>query len=86
MAAPNSELSRMSDSVMQEFELGIKKSVNAAAGVLKKLDKPEPEALAMSILGEMIGALSVSRAVMDVKISEQILEAAKENIKRRADL
>lgn len=86
MAALNSEMSRMSDSVRQEFELGMKKSVDAVAAILKRLDKPEPEALAKSILSEMIGAVSVSRAVMDIQFSEQILEAAKLNIKTRAGL
>lgn len=86
MAALNSELSRMPDSARQAFELGMKKSVEAIAAILQRLDKHDPEALAVSVLSEMIGALSVSRAVMDAKFSEQILNAAKVNIKTRLGL
>lgn len=86
MAALNSDLSRMPESARREFERGIKKWVDAAAAIFKQFDKHNSEALAVSVLSEMVGALSVSRAVMDAEFSEQILEAAKASIKARIGL
>lgn len=81
MAALNSDIGRMSDAVRTQFEAGIKKSIEVITDVLKRLGKPNPQAMAASILSEMIGALSVARGVLDTALSEQILNAAKENIK-----
>lgn len=83
MAALNSDIGRMSDAVRTQFEAGIQKSIEVVADILNRLGKPDSQAMAASILSEMIGALSVARGVMDTALSEKILNAAKENITTR---
>jgi hypothetical protein len=45
-----------------------------------------PDALAASVLSEMVGAMAIARAASSNGLSEQILKAARESIKSRIRL
>ncbi|MGH1351087.1 MAG: TetR/AcrR family transcriptional regulator [Methyloligellaceae bacterium] len=82
LAALGAESPRRDSVVRKVFE----KAVNAYASVLEAL-LPETSARkkrqkALAILPQMIGALMLSRAVVDEKLSQEILEATIQDLQR----
>jgi TetR/AcrR family transcriptional repressor of nem operon len=86
LAALSGDLARMSVSVRQRFDTEILRFTDLLAGLLKALKLPEPEVLATSVFAEMVGAMTIARAVSDDEVSERILDAARRNIKARVGL
>jgi len=54
--------------------------------LLAQAKKPNPRDLARSMLAEMVGAMSLARAVDDKEVSDNILEVSRAALKRRAGL
>lgn len=81
-----SEVPRMSAITRKPYEIGFKRMVDGFAEVFKTLAKTDPEALAISVISEMVGAVSIARSVSNVDYSAQVLIVARENIKRRIGL
>jgi TetR/AcrR family transcriptional repressor of nem operon len=54
--------------------------------LLRKLAREDPAALASSVVAEMVGALTLSRAILDKKQSDAILLASRDIIRARISL
>jgi TetR/AcrR family transcriptional repressor of nem operon len=80
------DLARMPAVARKRFEAGAQRLIKAIADVLRSLGRPEPDALAASLVAEMVGALALSRAVAKEDVSASILEAARRQVKARAGL
>jgi len=59
---------------------------DSIADLLKRIGQPAPDELAASIVSEMVGAIVLARAVPSAELSARILEGARDQIKRRANL
>ena len=68
------------DSVKASFETGIRKYLEMLGGWLGEADGEEPGGKAMAILSTMVGAVLLSRAVNDERLSKRLLEAAAESV------
>jgi TetR/AcrR family transcriptional repressor of nem operon len=86
VAALSGDLARMPAAARKRFDAGLERMTNSIADVLKALGRPQPESLAASIFAEMVGAIAMARAVSDVGLSERILDAARDEIKKRVGL
>lgn len=86
VVALNSDLARMPAVAKKRFEAGMQRMTESLADIMKKLNKPQPHALATSILSEMVGAMAIARTVSNTDLSEQILETARTSIKERVGL
>ena len=86
VVALNSDLARMPAVAKKRFEAGMQHMTGSLADIMKKLNKPQPHALATSILSEMVGAMAIARTVSNTDLSEQILETARASVKERVGL
>ena len=86
MAALIVDLARMPIAVRKRFDADIQSQTDLIAGALKAMKQPQPDALAASVLAEMVGAIAIARAVSDDETSDRIIEAARTNIKARIGL
>jgi TetR/AcrR family transcriptional repressor of nem operon len=82
----SADLPRLGATARQRFATGVADLVAAIAGLLSALGYPDAEALARSVLAEMVGALSLARGVADPKQADAILEASRNSLKRRIPL
>jgi TetR/AcrR family transcriptional repressor of nem operon len=80
------DLARMPAVARKRFEAGAQRLIHAIADVLRSLGRSEPDALAASLVAEMVGALALSRAVAKEDVSASILESARRQVKARAGL
>lgn len=79
------EASRMPVAARQRFADGILTFRAALAKSLAEIGDPDPEALAASILAEMVGAMTLARALDDQSASVA-LRASREQLMRRIGL
>ena len=86
VAALSADLARTPVSVRHRFEAGVERLIDALTETLHAIGRPQPRALAMSMLSEMAGAVAMARGVTDAALSEEILDAARASVKRRAGL
>ncbi len=86
MAALIGDLARMPVAVRKRFDADIQVQTDLIAGALKEMKQPQPDALAASVLAEMVGAIAIARAVSNEETSERILDATRTNIKARIGL
>jgi TetR/AcrR family transcriptional repressor of nem operon len=86
LAALAADLPRLGTPARREFAAGYAALTAAIADLLVALDLPEPEKLASSVLGEMVGALSMARCVADPKQSSRILAASRDSLRLRLGL
>ena len=86
LAALIGDLARMPTSVRKRFDADIQCQTDLISGALKALKQPQPDSLASSILAEMVGAISIARAISDDEASDRIIDAARTNIKARIGL
>jgi TetR/AcrR family transcriptional repressor of nem operon len=84
--ALNSDLPRQSEKFRAAFDRGVKSLVEALTGWLTDAGFGDAEKLASSILSAMVGAVSLSRAVSDRELSDELLKAARDGIKVRLGL
>lgn len=85
IAALSSESVRFPPAAKVRFEEGIERFRDAIAEALRKMGAPHPEELASSAVAEMVGALTLARA-MPSKGSITFLFHSKEQLKRRLQL
>ena len=69
----SSDLPRMAEPARARYAEGVARLTDLIQGQLEALGRPDAPALASSALAEMIGALSLSRAVADPDQSDLIL-------------
>lgn len=86
VVALNSDLARMPTVAKKRFDAGMQRLTESLADILKKLNKPQPHALATSIFSEMVGTMAIARTMSNTDLSEQILETARASIKERVGL
>jgi TetR/AcrR family transcriptional repressor of nem operon len=55
----------------------------AIAATLRAMGEPNARALASSLLSEMVGALSLARALGEGRAADQVLKASRDAIGRR---
>jgi TetR/AcrR family transcriptional repressor of nem operon len=79
------ESSRMPDAARQRFVRGITTFRAALARGLTSLGSPDPETLAASVLAEMVGAMTLARA-LDDEAARITLRASREQLKQRLGL
>jgi len=77
------DLSRQTGDARAAFDAGV---ASLLARLAAWLPPDAPAALASSVLTEMVGAVALARAVSDIKLSDQILDAARISVRRRAGL
>ena len=86
----SSDLPRLSDPVRAQFAEGVARLTSAIAGLLKQIERfrhdCDVDALAASVLAEMIGALSLARAIADPAQSDAILSRSRAEIVKRLGL
>jgi TetR/AcrR family transcriptional repressor of nem operon len=80
------DLARMPTAARKRFEDGTRRLTDSIADALRAMKRPHPDALAASVLAEMVGAMAIARAVSNDERSEQILEATRDSIKARIGL
>jgi TetR/AcrR family transcriptional repressor of nem operon len=79
------EASRMPEAARRRFADGIAGFQAALAKGLASIGSPEPATLAASVLAEMVGAMSLARA-LDDKAAKVLLEASRTRLKLRIGL
>jgi TetR/AcrR family transcriptional repressor of nem operon len=86
MPALSGDVARLPAVARKRFEAGAQRIVDSIADILRALKRPHPEALAQSALAEMVGTISISRAIADTGFAERMLESSRESIKGRLGL
>jgi TetR/AcrR family transcriptional regulator, transcriptional repressor for nem operon len=80
MVALGSDAARQGSDVKALFEAGIKAHLELLGRWIGQTDGEEPNDKAMAILSTMVGALILSRAVNDERLSKQFLQAAAKGV------
>ena len=86
IAALNGDVARMSEATKVRFELGIQKMISVLSTILTKLNMPQPDSLAASVLTEMTGAVAIARTISNPELSEWLLNNTRSNVKKRIGL
>ena len=86
IVALNSELPRQSKKFRAVFDAGVKRIVDRLSDWIEAIGLPHPEQLAVSTFSAMVGAVALSRAVSDDKMSKELLSTARAGIKMRLGL
>jgi TetR/AcrR family transcriptional repressor of nem operon len=86
LPALSADLPRLTPQAQREFGFGVERLTGAIAQRLEALGKPHPKALAASLLAEMVGAVTLSRAVADKAQSDAILKNSRAAVKARLGL
>ena len=80
IVALGSDAARQSADVKASFEAGIREYLELLGRWIGDGDGEEPSGKAMAILSTMVGALVLSRAVNDERLSKQFLQAAAKGV------
>jgi TetR/AcrR family transcriptional repressor of nem operon len=80
------DLPRIAPASRERYGQGVSALTALIADALGALGRAEPQVLAASALSEMVGALSLARAVADPEQSDLILDASRTALKRRLGL
>jgi TetR/AcrR family transcriptional regulator, transcriptional repressor for nem operon len=86
VAAMSSEAARMPKAARERFEEGLRSFRGGFVGPIKELGFEDPEAVATSVVAEMVGALALSRAFTDETTASGLLERSRGELKRRLGL
>ncbi|HEX4179591.1 MAG TPA: TetR/AcrR family transcriptional regulator [Caulobacteraceae bacterium] len=78
------DLPRLPPEPRNSYGKGVAGLTGLIAQRLRDAGKDSPEAMAASILSEMVGAVALARAVVDTEQSDRILKASREAIRSRA--
>jgi TetR/AcrR family transcriptional repressor of nem operon len=79
----SADLPRLGVPARERFELGVAGLTAALSGLLSTLGHPGAEGLASSVLAELVGALSLARAVADPARSDAILDRSRDSLMGR---
>lgn len=80
----SSDLPRQGEAVREVFEAGVRRLIGRLATWLPAGPDEERQRLAASLLAEMAGAVSLSRAMAEDAAAERLLADARHSIKTRA--
>jgi TetR/AcrR family transcriptional regulator, transcriptional repressor for nem operon len=80
VVALGSDAARQGADVKASFEAGIRKYLELLGSWVGDAEGEEPSCKAMTILSTMVGAVLLSRAVNDERLSKQFLQAAAESV------
>jgi TetR/AcrR family transcriptional repressor of nem operon len=80
------DVPRLAPASRERYGQGVAALTALIADVLGAMGRAEPQVLAVSALSEMVGALSLARAVADPDQSDLILDASRTALKRRLGL
>jgi TetR/AcrR family transcriptional repressor of nem operon len=86
LVALNSDLPRQSKTFRAAFDAGVKRLVDRLAQWMTAAGLENAEALAVSTLSAMLGAVALSRAVSDPELSDRLLHSARAGIRARLGL
>ena len=80
VVALGSDAARQGADVKASFEAGIREYLELLGPWVGEADGEEPSNKAMALLSTMVGAVLLSRAVNDERLSKRLLEAAAESV------
>jgi TetR/AcrR family transcriptional repressor of nem operon len=83
LASVSGDLPRLPDAARSRYTEGVERLTAAIAKLIKKRGFKNAEALALSALAEMAGALALARATSDSERSDRMLQASCEMVKAR---
>ncbi len=86
VAALSADLSRLGGSARERYGQGVASLTAKLEGQLLALDHTDAVQIAPSLVAELVGALSMARAVSDPEQSENILRASRHSLKKRLGL
>ncbi|WBV22112.1 TetR/AcrR family transcriptional regulator [Pantoea piersonii] len=86
MPALVSEVGHLPDEAKAIFTQGVASMLQRLSELLAELGQREVEALASSLLAEMVGALALARACPDKALSATMLARSRQALKRRTGL
>lgn len=81
VVALGADAARQGAEVKASFEAGIRKYLEMLDPWVGEADSNEPSSKALAILSTMVGALVLSRAVNNKRLSKQFLQAAARNVR-----
>ena len=85
LVALGGDASRQGAEVRASFESGIREHLRVLTRLISKADAEEKrDSKAMAILSTMVGALILSRAVIDPRLAQSFLDAAAESVREAA--
>jgi TetR/AcrR family transcriptional regulator, transcriptional repressor for nem operon len=76
-------LPRLPEAARTRYTEGVERMVSGMGKLLEKLGAKNPESLALSVLSEMAGTLTLSRAILDPERSNEMLRTCGEMVKER---
>jgi TetR/AcrR family transcriptional repressor of nem operon len=80
------EVPRLGEATRLEFGSSIGRLSGALAVHLSALGREQPQAAASSVVAELVGALAISRAVLDKSQSDLILANSRQSVLARTGL
>lgn len=83
LPALSGDLARMPAKARKRFTVGFATLAGKIAERLEELQMRDPQAMAESMLAEMVGAVAISRALEDVAASDRVLETCRNALKKR---
>jgi TetR/AcrR family transcriptional repressor of nem operon len=86
VAALNSEAPRLPPAARVRFDEGVRRFSSAVAEFVAELGIPAGPGLASSVVAEMVGALTLSRAMNDKADAERVLKQSRDQLKQRLGL
>jgi TetR/AcrR family transcriptional repressor of nem operon len=86
LPALSGDLPRMAGAARERFAEGAETLRRSVASLLEAMGTAEADMLAASVIAEMVGALSLARAIPDRFRAEEILAASRSAIKARLGL
>jgi TetR/AcrR family transcriptional regulator, transcriptional repressor for nem operon len=86
LPALSGEMARLPDMARGRFAEGADRLRGAIAHLLGDMGKAEPEALAASVVAELVGAVALARTVEDKARSDAMLAASRKALKERLGL
>jgi TetR/AcrR family transcriptional repressor of nem operon len=86
LPALSADLPRLTQAARVEYAKGVAGLTRRLAKLLTEAGKPDAEALASSILAEMVGAVALARSVPDPAQSDAILRHSRHAVRERAGL
>jgi TetR/AcrR family transcriptional repressor of nem operon len=84
LVALGSDAARQSEEVRAPFQEGIEAHLQILDELMGKPEGVEPRHKAMAILSLMVGAVTISRVLSDEAMSQDVLEAAADEVRRIA--
>lgn len=86
IAALATDLPRLPEPSREEFARGVHRLTTAIAAPLARMGHDDPDALAASVVSELVGTLALARAEPDAAAAENRLSSSRRMIKRRLGL